>query len=56
MNRANVESHMEHYEAAIADFQAADTIEPNASCRQAVERIQERMLFSRQAFERAVLT
>ena len=54
MNRANVSAHMENYEIAISDYELANQIEANPTCPQAVERIKERMQFTKQAFERAV--
>ena len=55
-NRANVESHLENYETAIKDYNTAHEIEPSAVFVESVQRINTRMEFTRQAFQRAVRT
>jgi hypothetical protein len=54
VNRGNVEYHMEHYQAAARDYQTADEIDPSCGCGEALRRIEERMDFTRTAFQRAV--
>ena len=43
VNRANVEYHMENYQASAKDFRTADQIDPTTNCGESIKKIESRM-------------
>lgn len=55
INRGNVEYHMEDFLAAVRDFSIAQEIDKEAGLGASIKKIQDRMEFTKTAFQRVVM-